>query len=233
MKKVLILVISSQHHPYGEMITTSQKTWDSVDIVGCETIFFCGEPVGENTDKIIYFPINESLHTMGHKTISAFRHALVYKEFDYIARVNSSTYVDKLELVKYIQTLPDKNVFEGLVVPAGQYPHPFMWGPAFILSKDVVQNIIHNKDKWDHSLMDDVAISLLLEGEGVPFRSGKMASIDKIDGGFRCMGYGGGTFEFLDWKDIKKAKGQYFFRCKQDYDRRADRYVMEKLFENL
>lgn len=226
-------MISSQHPPYGEMIATSQKTWDSDHIIGCETIFFCGEPLRAIERKIWYFPIPESLNTMGHKTIAALTQALKGREFDYVARVNSSTYVDKLELVKYVQTLPDKYVFEGLIVPKGHYPHKWMWGPAFILSKDVVQAVVDNAEKWDHSLMDDVAISLLLEELGISFRSGTMASIDKIADGWRCMSYGGETFEFSDWKDIKKTKGQYFFRCKQDYDRSVDKFVMEQLFENL
>ena len=72
MKKVLILVLSSNKHPYDVMIDTQMSTWDSFEVDGTQTIFYCGDPVKDNTDKIIYFPIKEEYSTMGHKALLAF-----------------------------------------------------------------------------------------------------------------------------------------------------------------
>src|SRR6202008_208576 len=101
-------------------------------------------PVKENTDKCIYFPVKETLHTMGAKTLLAYEWALMNKQFDYVARVNSSTYVDKKELIKYIQELPYNNVFSGLEVAKSETQEKWMWGPQFILSKDIVELVIAN-----------------------------------------------------------------------------------------
>ena len=234
MKTILILVISSQDHPYGKMIETSMQTWDSINVDGVQTVFYCGNPVKENTEKIIYFPLQETLHTMGQKTLLAFQWALDNKTFDYVARVNSSCYVNKKALIKYIQSLPDKNVFAGLGVAASTTRDKWIWGGGqFVISKDIIQLIVDNREKWDHSIMDDVAISFLMNALNVPYTPGKACSIDKLPNSWRCMGYGSETFEFTDFADIKKASDQFFFRVKQDHDRTQDEYIMRQLFTHL
>lgn len=233
MKKVLILVISSQEKPYDSLMETSLKTWDSENITGVETVFYCGEPVKENTDKVIYFPIKETLHTMGEKTLLAYEWALQNKQFDYIARVNSSTYVDKKELIKYIQTLAENNVFAGLEVLASEYAEKFMWGPQFIMSKDIIQLIVDNKIMWDHSIMDDNATSKLLNTFNIPYTVGRMCSLEKKEVGWLCLCYGSESMEFNDFNDLQKLDRQFFFRCKQDHDRSQDVYLMNELYKVL
>ena len=92
-KKVLILVLSSDFPPYSQMIQTSKGTWNSVQVDGCETVFCCGNSKKKSSDDIIYFPVENGLYDMGHKTIAMLEWALQNKEFDYIARTNASCYV--------------------------------------------------------------------------------------------------------------------------------------------
>ncbi len=229
MKKVLILVMSSQESPYKKMIETSTNTWDSITVDGVETVFYCGEPVRQNTDKIIYFPIKESLHTLGEKTLRAYEWALKNKEFDYIARVNASTYVNKKELIKYIQTLPEKKVFAGLEIEASEVMERWIWGPSFILSKDLIQLIVDNQGMFDHSIMDDLATSFLLNKFDTPYTAGRACSIEKTESGWRCVAYGSEGFEFTDFAYLNQLDNQFFFRCKQDLNRPLDEVVMNEL----
>lgn len=234
MKKVLILIVSSQEKPYGKMMETSLKTWDSINVDGVESVFYCGEPLKENTDKIIYFPIKESLHTMGEKTLQAYEWALKNREFDYIARVNSSCYVNKKELIKYVQGLPHKEVFAGLTVNASDKNEKWMWGGGqYIISRDVIELIVENRALWNHSIMEDVAVSHLINKLYIPYINGKACSINKKDKGWVCFAYGSENFEFTDFADIKKLDGQFFIRVKQDHDREQDEFVMNELFKNL
>lgn len=236
MKKVLILVVSVQSPPYGKMIETSLKTWDSIEVEGVETVFYCGRPLKEDSDKIIYIDVVDSGYSaMGHKMLAAFDWALIFKEFDYIARVNSSCYVNKKELIAHVQTLPDKNVFECLTVAADNGKEKWSWGGGqFILSKDVIQLILDNRHNWDHSKMEDMALGYLMNYLNVPYKDGKACSIDKLDNGkWRCMSYGSESFEFNDFSEVAEKSKNYFYRVKQDYDRNMDEYVMNELFKYL
>lgn len=235
MKKVLILVLSADFPPYNRMIETSLNTWDSVEVEGCETVFYCGLSEKPNTDKIIYMPIQEALLTMGKKLLLAFEWALKNKEFDFLARPHSCIYVDKLNLINYVQQLPEENVLAGLEVK--DTPQNWLWGGCGILmSKDIVQKIVDNKKHWDHSVMEDKGISYLANKLGLPYTNGMGCSIDNMGENWRCMVYGGGeSFEFTDFSDVKKAQqeGQFFYRVKQDGQRDIDEYIMKQLFKHL
>jgi hypothetical protein len=234
MKKILILVISSQEPPFKKMIETSLNTWDSIKVEGVESIFYCGEPVKENTDKIIYFPLQESYQTMGEKTIRAYEWALKNKDFDYIARVNSSCYVNKKELIKYIQTLPDKEVFAGLVVPASNSSEKWMWGGGqYIISKDMIELIVENRHLWNHKVMDDQAVGYLANKLNIPYTNGRACSIEMKPNGWFCLCYGEPSIEFTDFLDMNKLENQFFIRVKQDKHRERDEYIMKQLYQNL
>lgn len=231
MKKVLILVVSSQKPPYDVMMQTALDTWDSFEVEGTETIYYCGSPRKDNTHKVIYFDIREGYDTMGYKMLEAFDWALKNKEFDYIARVNSSCYVDKNELIKYVQTLESDKVFAGVEI---KDKVNWCWGGLqFIISKDVIQSVVDNKDKYNHSLMEDMAISHLVKDIGFEFTAGRGCSIDKMDKCWRLMPYGTcDAFEFTNFEDVKKAN-QFFYRVKMDGQRYIDKYLMQELFKVL
>lgn len=232
MKKVLILVVSSQKPPYDVMMQTALDTWDSFEVEGVETIYYCGAPIKENTNKIIYFPIREEYANMGHKMLEAFQWAVKNKEFDYIARVNSSCYVDKKQLIKYIQTLEADNVFAGLEVKDD--PKWMLGGGQFVLSRDLIYKVLENKDKWNHSLMEDVALSHLISNMGIDYTKGIACSINQKDGEWLLLSYGGcDNFLFTDFADVKKNSTHHFYRVKQDYQRYLDKIIMENLYKVL
>ena len=103
-----------------------------------------------------------------------------------------------------------------------------------MLSRDVVQKLVDNSAQWDHKKMEDVAMSELADKLGVPYRDGAACSMDKVSEGlWQCTAYGSESFQFTSFDEINKAKGQYWFRTKQDYDRTQDEYVMRELFKHL
>lgn len=234
-KKTLILVLSADFSPYDKMISTSQQTWDSIEVDGCETIYYCGLSSKKDTNKIIYLPVKESLHTMGIKLLLAFEWALENKEFNYIARPHSCIYVDKKQLIGYIQELPVENVFAG---PKVDVTPPWLWGGlGYILSKDVVRKIVDNKDQWDHTLMEDMALSFIVSKLNIPFTDGAGCSIDKYGhDSWLCLSYGESrskSFIFTDFSDVPLKSNQFFYRVKQDNKRDIDELIMRNLFEQL
>jgi hypothetical protein len=233
MKKVLILVLSADLPPYDKMIETSKNTWDSISIDNCQTIYYCSSFEKQNKDNVIYFQIEEGFLNMGYKTLAGLQWGLENKEFDYIARVHSSTYVDKRKLMEYIQQLPESNIFSGIIADS-QNGFKYVWGGGhYIISKDVVKKIVDNNDKWQHKYMEDESMSLLVRELGIAFTDGKSGSIDKMgDNEWRCITYGGETISFSDFSDIKKLNN-HFYRVKHDGDRSVDELVMNKLFQTL
>ena len=231
MRKILILVLSSLEHPYDKMLDNSLRTWDSIEVDGVETVFYCEQSDKENTDKIIYMPVDNTLESVTMKTYLALEWALQNKEFDFIARIHSSIYCNKKELVKYIDTLPNENVFSGIVVNSEPI---FMWGGfGYVISKDVIEKLVVGKSYWEFDKMDDYALSRAATKLGVPYTNGYGCSIDKIDSGWQCICYGTESYNIKSFSEIKKDNGQYHFRVKQDYDRTVDTYIMEQLYENL
>ena len=234
MKKILIAVISCQDYPYLDMISTSQNTWDSVHVEGCETLFYCGLPQKQNTDKIVYFNVQESLHSMGYKDILFFEYALKNKEWDYMARVNASCFVHKQNLTDYCQTLKEKEVFEGLnVVTDGVIQ--FTWGGGqYVISRDVIEKIVANKGQWNHNEMEDMAMSKLVMKLGITPQPGRACSIDAKGAGWSCLVYGHGSgFDFSHMNEFKFPEGQYFFRIKQDNQRHLEAGIMHELKSKL
>lgn len=232
MKKTLILVLSADFPPYDQMIETSRKTWDSIEVEGTETVYYCGASKKENTDKIIYLPVTEGLLNMGFKTIAAFEWALQNKEFDYLARPHSSTYVDKKRLQEYVQTLPNENVFAGAIADS-QNGFKFCWGGAhYLISKDVIKKIVENKYLWEHKYMEDESMSLVVSKLGIQFTDGKSGSIDKLENGWHCISYGGESITFNEFEELKRLKHHYY-RVKCDGNRWMDGFVMEELFKVL
>ena len=167
--KVLICVLSSQTCINFKILTKVQKEtcFKSIhpDISGLK--FYYGKPVYKDTDLDWYFDCLDNITNIGHKTLKAFERALL-KEWDYLFRPNSSLFVNQNKLIEFLQDKPRLNFASGI---NGLSPENilFLAGSGYIISRDVVQLIVDNKDLWNHNYIDDVAISELMQRLGVVF----------------------------------------------------------------
>jgi len=234
MKKVLILVLSSDFSPYSEMIRTSQSTWDSIGVAGCETFFYCSQndnPGTSNHDNVMYFDVPNDLYSMGHKNLAMFEWALQNKEFDYVCRLNASHFCDKKLLVEYVQTLPETNLFAGAKV--NESPEWLWGGTGFIVSKDVIEKLVQHGNQWQHDKMEDRAISYLATELAIPFyEESKACSIDVKGDAWQCISYCGKSIDFSDFNALKEL-GHIIYRVKQDGHRYMDTFIMNELFKNF
>jgi len=227
MKKVLILVLSHDQHPYNKMVDTAMQTWDSVEVENTETVYYF-DGTRNNTGKFIYVNVDSGFLSMGRKTVAALEYVLHNYEFDYIARIHSSIYCNKENLAEYVQTLPDTNLFAGSVAESAN-KFQYVWGgTGFIISKDVVQRIVDNKLQWQHKYMEDESMSLLVNWLSIPFTAGKAGAIDNMGDHWRCISYGGESITFTDFAELKKLN-HHFYRVKQDGKRWVDEFIMKEL----
>ncbi len=238
VKTVLVYVLAARMPPWGKMIETAMETWDAEPLDATRTMFYVEQTAIPDTARIVSFPVKHELSDVGRKTILAFEHALSWP-WDYMARTNSSCYVHKRLLFEHCQSLPEKGVIRGLVCGptfVSGTDQPFVWGGGqFILSRDVVEALVANKEKWRHDLMEDVAMSTLALQCGFTLDStGRTCSIDKHEDGWLLIAYNGKPgFRFTNWKDVAQADDQFFFRVKHDPDRSVDEYMMRQLKVHL
>lgn len=233
--KALIAVISTRTPPYGEMIDTSKTTWDSTDVPGVETIYYVGEPESPLQDRVIGFPIRDSYANMGYKNLLAWKWMLDHSDFDFMARINASCYVHKARLMEHCREFPSTGVIAGGVVSDPNRPAWLWGGHQFILSRDVVQALVDHPEAWNHTEMEDVAMSHAAAKLGFSLTQDHVAcAFDRMGPNeWRVVSSNGNCFSFSDWSDVVKLDKQVFFRVKQDQRRHEDTMVMKELFKNL
>lgn len=232
MKTVLIYVLGANMHPYPMLMLCSMATWDSVQPDGTQTYYYTS-PVSFNNARIKQFNVPEGYHMMGHKNLVAYDWALKNLQWDYMARVNASTYVRKKALVAYCQSIPETGLIRGVV--AGDPANGgFMWGGAnYLMSRDVVQKLVDHRSQWDHSIMEDMAVSKLAMSLGIQLdKYGRACSMNrKNDGRWLCIWYADGKSGGCEgnWpRDFKRAA--HFVRVKQDGNRNLDCDIMRELW---
>ena len=235
MKKVVICGLSSRQNrpsnPWFDMIAVAKETWDSFDVPGVSTIWHLGEPASPLQDRVVAFGIRDALDTLGHRNLAAFKFLLDHDpEWTYLARINSSCYCSKKRLLDFCQGLPDTRAVVGGVV-RGLDP-PWMWGGLqYIFSRDVVQALVDNGDKWDHTKMEDVGMSRLMFDLGyeVHDRLGSGA-IDVVENRWRLLSHSAmPSFMFDDVAELKEKADVHFIRVKQDGAREKDKWFMREL----
>lgn len=241
MKTVLILVLSTDmrdvqgtgpEYHYKALADTQMATWDSVEVEGVETIFYFANANGRTGSNVLCCATADGFFDMGRKTLAAFEYALANRKFDYIFRANASLYVHKPGLLRYIQTQPETNLALGVGAPHNG--NIFLWGPGYLLSRDVVQKVVDAKAGWDHLLMDDVALSMLLDTLGIPLDNrGSLCSVALGKNGYDLTyygnGYAGGA-HFASLSEVRELQDQFAFRTKCDSDRTIDVKLMHELF---
>lgn len=170
--KILILVLSLDDQGFYTQLYKKQKeTWDSESVEDVDTMYYFGNSQSNFIDKEnIYTDVKEQLIFCGYKTLTAFN-LIKDLEFDYIFRTNSSSYVDKKLLLEFIKDKPKQNFYSGAI---GNYNGiPFASGSGYFLSKDLFKYILENKNEWNHQVIDDVSVGIMMLQKNVKIHIGK------------------------------------------------------------
>ena len=194
--KLLIAVIASTEPLYQRLIDDGlRRTW-ATNVEDVEIVYYYGgNPTTIVEDDSVYLTVPEGVENIGRKTIEFFRFALEKKTFDWLFRTNCSSYIDVPNLKKFLFDKPRENFFSSSIgLFAGR---PFASGSGYVLSPDLVQKVCDNAHLWNHHLLDDVALSFLLQDLGVSLQLGSRQDISSPDQPidtnqyhFRCKSFG-------------------------------------------
>ena len=194
--KLLIAVIASEEPLYQRLIDEGlKKTWAANEDDDVEVVYYYGgRPSTVVEGDSVFLSVPEGVENIGRKTIEFFKYALANKTCNYLFRTNCSSYVDVVNLKNFLEDKPREDFFSSSVATfAGR---PFASGSGYVLSHDLVEKVVANERLWDHRLLDDVALSFLLQDLGVALRPSTRQDVSSVD-------------------DVDKLDtSQYHFRCK-------------------
>lgn len=157
MKKTAVLILTHTVYPFDLMEKCIKNTWGLTNHSNVKLwYYYGGSSEFQVKDNNIYCPFAEGYENIGMKTICAFEY-LLSTDFDYIFRPNSSSFVNIEKLFEFTQTLPSNSVYNGSAIPYDKVGECCS-GCGFFLSRDLVKIIVDNKEKWNHLLIDDIAL---------------------------------------------------------------------------
>tara|TARA_B110000208_G_C11798090_1_gene440567 strand:+ start:4318 stop:5190 length:873 start_codon:yes stop_codon:yes gene_type:complete len=189
-KKLVILVIASRSNIYDKMINEYWKyliNYCNIKHKNIKIFLIFGNNVNVNdlsisNKNILVLDCEESyIPGILTKTLKSFKFIKNNYDFKYILRTNLSSFIILEKLTKYINKLPENNIYCGKIVDApkednatGIYwnlneDHPllFISGSGILLSKDNIDHILNYYDnkKIRYDLIDDIEIGRILKGK--------------------------------------------------------------------
>jgi hypothetical protein len=166
----LVLVLATRRPPFPELVDVAKRTWASVDVDEVGVLFYYGGGdrfALEGGDLTV--PVADDLPNVGRKTLACFEYVLERMEFDLIFRTNCSTYIDLLNLQRYVKEHAEPTRFyagKGASVDGID----FATGTGIFLSRDLVGLLVEEQASWDHTYLDDVAIAKVLRAHAIERR---------------------------------------------------------------
>ena len=213
--KILIMVSSHNDNGiYDRLVDTIRNTWDSEIVDDIRTLYYYND---SKLDSIkiyndeIFLPCGGGVDKIGYKILLSFEYILNNIEFDYVFKTNCSSYINKKLLKNLAKDMPRNKLYAGFL---GYHDGiKFISGAGNLISKDLVELILNNKDKWNHSLMEDVAIGKILMDNNISFYPlDRVSIVNGID------------------NDKLNTKCHHY-RCKNDNNREIDIMIMKELYK--
>lgn len=201
--KILILLLSSHKYPSPRNEISQINTWIKTAMErGLKVINFIGgfDKVNLN-NSYLELTSEDSIEAVGYKTLEAFEWVINKTDYEYIFRVNSSSYVDIDRLITFINNLDTNNsnlnnLYCGKIVNLQMLDLNFISGSAILFNRECIKKLVENKELWNHSIIDDVALGLLCKELSILPHEGELYHIKKL--------------VYTD-KNIKES---YHYRCK-------------------
>jgi hypothetical protein len=144
---------------YGRIITGFSKIiFRPISLLRPSTKF-------QNFELLVNVP--ECLTLMGFKMLATIEHAK-NNNYDFLVLTNSSSLLHTRNIQKYLSNIGSESLYYG----GKPLPHEDVRGASgsfVVLNKRAINEILLNRNRWIHALLDDVALMLLMTRLGVRF----------------------------------------------------------------
>ncbi len=185
--KILILVLCSRNYlshisskAQKQVWTKASEEFDIIHYVGSsDTSVRELNYIKENSNEYLTIETGDEYSNIARKTLLAFEQVVLNYDFDYIFRTNTSSYINFNNLKGFISNNFEKLDYCGVtsIVEEGD---KIASGSGFFLSRENVNLLVENKEEFDYTLPDDVAIARLLKKLGKTPKNSKRKDLKSV-----------------------------------------------------
>ena len=229
--EIVISVIASRSRLYDEMvkiywipfINHVNKNHKNIKIFLIYNSPICDflQPIKDNI--LIFNFVENLIPGVLQKTIKSFEFIESNIKYNKILRTNLSSFLIIDNLIKLYNTLPDDNLYAGVI--GNHSGKKFVGGAGIWLSRDVLKYIIEHKDNLKYRIIDDVSLSLLVSKMETTNRKYFFKNLNRFD-----LVHG----RYIPKKIIDiKNMGHYHIRIKNEKNRKIDLKYMQEFVKEL
>ena len=172
--RILILIIYSDNNAYKEMLNIQRTYLHNYNVTSYFITMRNQQQNIEIENDFIFVKGIESYFNILDKTIKALEYIFNREKYDFVIRSNMSTIINIPKLLLYLNTIHPENFYAGHITklkwldPENGIIDKSLWGTKYaggtniILSNDIVQFLLLNKNNVRHDIVDDVAIGLFI-----------------------------------------------------------------------
>lgn len=212
--KVLVLIISSDTCP---VYAQHRKIWSSYmntnPDVSCYFIQYRNGPI-KIENNTLWLPGVESFKNIITKTLDSIEYFLNKDKYDFIVRTNMSSFWNFNALLKFLETIPNKNIYSGIVTQYGNISYAS--GAGFIITTDIAKLLLESRAVAESvKIIDDVDIGYTMAKLNIPI-------------------YPARRINFLsrsDYLNYKINYDDYHYRIKIDSSRNDEIPIMNDLYQ--
>jgi hypothetical protein len=167
-------------------------------------------------DKNLIINVPEGLRYLGIKYIQSLKY-LYSQDYDIVYKTTLSSVVN-LKLFNVIAAQIDhtKPFYGGTPINFGS--RPFVSGANLMINRKTIEIILNSLDKWNHGLLDDVAIGRILEGK-VPIHAISSINFSSVSQSISCLN--------------SEIESTMHFRCKSSSSDRNDVAIMIEVMKRI
>jgi hypothetical protein len=170
--KIIVGVLANDEDGYDKMVQAAKDTCYKDIPEEFEVFYLYGRRSGVNIPKDyykldgndFYYDFMEARRFLLIKTVAFFEYCYYNEDFDYIFRPNCGSYISLPLLRDFIleKQLPKEDLYFGSA--HGSPPPYYVSGSGILLSKNLIQSIVENKE----SLIYDGDVHVNMDGKQVP-----------------------------------------------------------------
>jgi hypothetical protein len=164
MKIVIAIVCCEDGGDHTLLVNSIRKTWGKTANANVEIWYLWANNRKQKGGRDFVIKMEEGYGSMMIKILDFIE---FYKEqdFDYLMKVNTGSYVDVDRLFSFLEDKPRKKFYCG--TPGRLIDIHFVSGSGIIFSRDLALLMAKNRNEFGVEHIDDVAIGLFMQNNGV------------------------------------------------------------------